>query len=328
MVFIGSGSDSQQGLYLANMVPIPPPISPIVDTNTEVAGGSGNFSGFQPEPPPIVPPNPVAPNISGRYAVFFGAGIDDQQGIYIVDILLPTPPPIVPVADITTAIPGGLGNFTFFKASASENNDVAFVGGAAGVDLVNVGVYKALNVLQPQPPPIKVADLFTAVPAGIGNFTAFGSLAIDPGTVVFEGFSNDGVGGTHKGLYTDFGGELSKIVATGDTLGGKTVSGLRLARAALATIRRCSRWTSATARTRSISRRCRYARSASAAFIRLSVVRTDGRDVRRPGSRIQAKEHRTGEDDASFVRRTAPHDRRAHYPGRQIQQLYDVRSAR
>jgi hypothetical protein len=171
-------------------------------------------------PPPIVPPNPI---INGSYAVFYGEGIDDQPGIYIADISSPIPPPIMPVADINTAIPGGFGNFTFFSALASETNDVAFVGGGVDVDLINVGVYKALNVLSPTPPPIKVADIFTAVPNGIGNFTAFGTVAIDPGTVVFEGFSE---GGTRKGLYTDFDGALSKIVATGDTLGGKTVSGL------------------------------------------------------------------------------------------------------
>ena len=95
------------------------------------------------------------------------------------------------------------------------------------MDLINVGVYKVLNVLLPLPPPIKVADRFTAVPGGIGNFIGFGSVAIDPGTVVFEGFSSDGAGGTRKGLYTDFGGTLAKLIATGDTLGGKTVSDLR-----------------------------------------------------------------------------------------------------
>ena len=224
LVFIGDGSGGQQGVYLVDVLPMPPPIMPIADTNTEVPGGFGNFTRFLPIPPPITP---VAPSISGNYAVFFGASIEGQQGVYLVDILSPSPPPIMPVADGNTAIPGGTGNFQFFSALASEGNDVAFVGGRGEVDLVNVGVYKVLNVLQPIPPPIKVADLFTAVPDGIGNFTAFGSVAIDPGTVVFEGFSSDGAGGTRKGLYTDFGGPLSKLIATGDTLGGRTVSDLR-----------------------------------------------------------------------------------------------------
>jgi hypothetical protein len=221
VAFIGNGSGEQQGVYLANTLPIPPPITPIADTNTAIPGGSGNFTRF-------VPPNPVAPSISGNYVVFFGAGSNiGQEGIFLVDTSGPTPPPIIPVADGNTTIPGGTGNFQFFTTFASEGNDVAFVGGHFELDEFVPGVYKVLNVLGPNPPPIKVADLFTAVPSGIGTFTSFGSVAIDPGTVVFEGLSDDGAGGTRKGLYTDFGGTLSKLIATGYTLGGKTVSDLR-----------------------------------------------------------------------------------------------------
>jgi hypothetical protein len=75
------------------------------------------------------------------------------------------------VADSSTAIPGSASNFQFFSALASEANDVAFVGGAGAVDVINLGVYKALNVLMPQPPPIKVADLFTAVPTASATST-------------------------------------------------------------------------------------------------------------------------------------------------------------
>jgi len=221
VAFIGDGSGEQQGVYLANTKPVPPPIMPISDKNTAIPGGSGNFYRF-------VPPNPVAPSISGNYLVFFGAGSNiGQEGIYLVDTSMPNPPPIMPVADGNTTIPGGTGNFQFFSTFASEGNDVAFVGGSINLDEFVPGVYKSLNVLTPSPPPIRVADLFTAVPSGIGNFTSFGRVAIDPGTVVFEGFSSDGADGTRKGLYTDFGGTLSKLIATGDTLNGKTVSKLR-----------------------------------------------------------------------------------------------------
>lgn len=221
VVFVGDGSTEQQGVYLANTSPIPPPIMPVADKNTAIPGDSGNFYRF-------VPSNPTAAAISGGYVVFFGAGSEiGQEGIYIVDTSSPTPPPIMPVADRNTVIPGGTGNFQFFNTFASEANDVAFVGGRIELDEFIPGVYKVLNVLTPTPPPIKVADLFMAVPNGIGNFTAFGSVAIDPGTVVFEGLSSDEANGTRKGLYTDFGGSLSKLIATGDTLGGKTVSDLR-----------------------------------------------------------------------------------------------------
>ena len=226
VVFIGSGSivggAEQQGVYLVDVArPTPPPIIPIADKNTAIPGDSGNFYRF-------VPPNPTAPSISGNYLVFFGAGSEiGQEGIYIVDTSKPNPPPIIPVADRNTVVPGEEGNFHFFSAFASEGNNVAFVGGRIVLDEQIPGVYKVLNVLTPTPPPIKVADLFTAVPSGIGNFTSFGSVAIDPGTVVFEGLSSDGNDGTRKGLYTDFGGTLAKLIATGDTLGGKVVSDLR-----------------------------------------------------------------------------------------------------
>ena len=57
LAFIGSGSASQQGVYLVNTNPVPPPIMPITDTNTEV-GDFGSSTRFSPIPPPIVPPNP------------------------------------------------------------------------------------------------------------------------------------------------------------------------------------------------------------------------------------------------------------------------------
>ena len=68
-----------------------------------------------------------------------------------------------------------------------------------------------------------VADLNTVVPGQATAFSAFGAVAIDPGFVVFEGFDQNQA----PGLYTDAGGALSKIVAVGDSLGGKVVTGLR-----------------------------------------------------------------------------------------------------
>jgi hypothetical protein len=106
VAFIGSGSGEQQGVYLANTGPQPPPITPIADKNTAIPSDSGNFYRF-------VPPNPIAPSISGGYVVFFGAGSEiGQEGIYLVDIASPQPPPILPVADRNTAIPGARATFS------------------------------------------------------------------------------------------------------------------------------------------------------------------------------------------------------------------------
>jgi hypothetical protein len=117
-----------------------------------------------------------------------------------------------------------------FSTVAYDGANVAFVGGSGQsfeFDTIVSGVYKM--VAADDESPIKVADTFTAVPGGVGNFLAFGHVAIDPDMAVFQGFSSTEPGfgpPTVTGLYTDAGGTLSKIVATGDTLGAKIVHSL------------------------------------------------------------------------------------------------------
>src|SRR5205823_4943567 len=103
---------------------------------------------------------------------------------------------------------------------AFDGTNVAFSFGAGQSTTGQVaGVYR---VLLPSDP-IKVADTNTAIPGGTGNFLSFGFVAIDRGVVVFEGFGSN----AQAGLYTDAGGGLSKIIALGDTLDGKTLTDLR-----------------------------------------------------------------------------------------------------
>jgi len=206
VVFVGTGTSGQVGVYV--LTP-PDPIIPVADINTPIPGGSGNFVSL-----------PADPCINGGNVVFVGTGSGGQQGVYIL-----TPPdPIMPVADTSTPIPSGLAAFRYFTTVAMDSaNNVAFVGGEPLDNDVNQeqGVYKLVNGSL-----LKVADLTTAIPGGAGNFARFGSVAIDPGTVVFEGFDAS----LRNGLYSDLGGTLSKVIAEGDTLGGKTVSGLRFQR--------------------------------------------------------------------------------------------------
>ena len=72
----------------------------------------------------------------------------------------------------TTAIPGGTGAFASFgtRPTNSAGNTAFFGTGSGGQQ----GIYRA----GPDGPPIKVADLNTAIPGGVGNFTAFGIGAI------------------------------------------------------------------------------------------------------------------------------------------------------
>jgi hypothetical protein len=202
---VGSGSSGQQGIYLF----LPGPPVRVADLNTAIPGGTGNFIAF----------SPSAAIGSSSAVVFLGYGEAGQQGIY----MLPPGPPNR-VADASTAIPGTFGaTFESFGPPAFDGTFVAFAGASHfNTDGGLSGVYKAI----PPGPPNRVADSNTPVPSGFGSLTGFGAVAVDPGVVVFEGFSKDAGGASLRGLYTDSGGVLTKIVATGDTLQGRTLAEL------------------------------------------------------------------------------------------------------
>jgi hypothetical protein len=205
VAFVGYGTGGQQGVYRAQ--PDGPP-SKVADTATPIPGGTGNFVAFQPADPMRIYNGAVA---------FIGEGAAGQAGVY----LKASADFFVKVADTNTPVPGGTGAFQSFSTVSYDGTWLAFV--ATGREMEH-GVYRA----QPEGPPTKVADLNTVVPGGVGNFLDFGDVVVDPGVVVFEGMSDDGASGTRHGIYTDHGGTLSKIVATGDTLNGKTVTAVNL----------------------------------------------------------------------------------------------------
>ena len=47
---------------------------------------------------------------------------------------------------------------------------------------------------------------------GFGNFVSFGNIAIDPSSVAFKAISQDSHGNPVKGIYTNFGGTLIKVI--------------------------------------------------------------------------------------------------------------------
>jgi hypothetical protein len=69
-------------------------LSKVVDTNTPIPGGSGNFNYFL----------PMA--ISGDNVAFEGEGSSGQHGIYLFNGTT-----LIKVADFSTPIPSGSGNF-------------------------------------------------------------------------------------------------------------------------------------------------------------------------------------------------------------------------
>jgi hypothetical protein len=155
-----------------------------VGSATPIPGGTGNFVTF------------AEPSIGSGNVAFLATGVG-QQGVYRLTPGDPiTPPNPIRVADLGTPIPAGSGSFTTLSGASISGFNTAFVGSGVGQQ----GVYVAQpgDPVVPPPNPIRVADLTTPIPGGVGTFTAFSppSLSIDGQTVAFVG---SGVG--QEGLY-------------------------------------------------------------------------------------------------------------------------------
>jgi hypothetical protein len=211
VAFFGAGSGGQQGIYAS--IPTDPitPVDPIriADKSTAIPGGTGNFTSF-------IPQEPVAPNpsISGNKVAFFGAGSGGQQGVYVRNyVAIPQEP--IKIADTTTAIPGGTGNFTSIPVEPVISGDnVVFLGnGSSGQQ----GIYRSSL----SGSSIKVADLNMPVPGGIGNFTSF--IPVEPVTPAINGtsvaFFGAGSGG-QQGIYELINGPPIKIADTSTAIPG------------------------------------------------------------------------------------------------------------
>lgn len=148
-----------------------------------------------------------------------------HSGVYVAF----PPGAIFPIADTTIQTPGQpAGTFFDFFLNVSISGSAVAFRGLYGTKL-NDGIFAAFppNRCAACAVPINmIADVNTVVPGGVGNFEGFGNVAIDPTNVAFEGVSNNG--STVKGIYTNAGGGLTKIIDTTDILGGKQVSGVNL----------------------------------------------------------------------------------------------------
>lgn len=220
VVFVGNGSGGQQGIYGASVAVVGPPYK-VADTTTAIPSGSGNFIGF-----------PSGPTLSGSEAAFIANGSSAQQGLYTVAVL--APPQVgapLRIADTTTAIPGGSGDFTSFGSDRAHPADpamsgdrLAFVGSGSGGQQ---GIYGAS--VSAVGPPYKVADTTTPIPGGGGNFASFGAVSVSATDVAFLGRG----AGSQAGIYDMTGGQLLKVIAVGDKIGVKAISGLRFSRGGL-----------------------------------------------------------------------------------------------
>ncbi len=77
--------------------------------------------------------------------------------------------------------------------------------------------------------PQRLADTATPIPEGSGNFASFGPVAVSETDVAFLGGDSAG----RAGIYDTSGSGLVKVVAVGDKIGAKMISGLNFSRSGL-----------------------------------------------------------------------------------------------
>jgi len=179
--------------------------SKIADTRTSLPGGAGNFTSLG------------SASIFGQNVVFGGGGSSSQGGIYIH-----TGGSLNTVADHSTAIPGGIGNFSGLGSASISGGNVVFYGsGSSGQQGIYSSVGNSLST---------VADRSTAIPGGIGSFTSFENPSISGGNVAFTGSGMDAAAPASRSvptnIYISRNGLLYEIIASNDTLEGKIIQSL------------------------------------------------------------------------------------------------------
>jgi len=182
------------GLLRTSVLRGDPPIAftRVADSNTPIPGSDGDFAAFF----------DVSP--SGNDVNFLGYAASDGGGTEPAGIYRHTSGVVDAIADISTAIPEGTGNFTSFGSPFGiSGSDTAFLGYGSS----QRGVYCAANgVIR------RVADLNTQAPGQDENFFTFAGTAVSNGVVAFHGRSTAG----HEGVYVAAGGE-PQIVADMNT---------------------------------------------------------------------------------------------------------------
>ena len=193
VAFFGAGAGGQQGIYFSafppNPITPPTPIT-VADLNTAIPGGTGNFTGFFPLTPINGwPPNPC---VSGQNVAFFGTGSGGQAGIY--EAMYPPhpvfPPTPIKVADMTTPIPGGTGDFTDFGALSMSATDLVFLGDGSGgqmgiYDMTGGNLLKVVDLNSQLVPGLSITRLMLSPSAADGDPIAFEATFSDGSQELF-----------------------------------------------------------------------------------------------------------------------------------------------
>ena len=175
----------------------------VVDQNSPIPGGTGNFGNTS--------LSFVGEAVSGNAIIFdtFIAG-GPTDGLYASHSGV-----ITNIADTSTPIPGGGGNFHGFSDGAADGSNVAFEANASVSASVPNGIFKRIGGVIGT-----VADENTAIPGGTGNFTNFTAPSLDGDRVAFGGLGNS----NQRGVYTDAGAGLSVVIDMSSPVPGSTGS--------------------------------------------------------------------------------------------------------
>lgn len=175
------------GIYLFNGSTV----SRVADYSTPIPDGTGQFTPFVASDPDHYGDRSfgfgLGPrSISGANVVFRGSGSNWQQGIYLFDGST-----LSRVADLTTAIPGGTGNFTHFETPQVSGGNVVFAAsGSAGQGGIYLFDGTTLS---------RVADTNTPIPDSTASFQYVNSYQVSGDSLVFFGYWADGKNG--QGIY-------------------------------------------------------------------------------------------------------------------------------
>lgn len=193
VAFVESNGTTNNGIYLSSTGVL----TRVADLNTTIPGGTGNFTSF------AAFGNAIE---AGRLA-FRGNGSISQAGIYAL-----VSGNLVRIADTSTAIPDGTGNFTSFTTSYVDGTNYAFIGpGSASQQ----GIYVSNGTTV-----TRIADKTSAVPGIGGTYSWSSQLGFDAGNIAFWANITGGTSpGTIVGGHTS-GGGLVTLATTATAVPG------------------------------------------------------------------------------------------------------------
>ena len=161
----------------------------VVDTNTPIPGGTGNFTQLG-----------NRPSIDGNDVAFTASG-SGQNGIYtFIDGSLAL------VVDRNSQVPDHMGspvNFSGVGNQTISSGDVAFVG-IANLNSFNEGIYANTGGILHA-----IANADASVPGGTGNFFSLSNPSLAKDKIVFEGHELNAIDGVYSASAA--GGPISLI---------------------------------------------------------------------------------------------------------------------